>query len=147
MADWKDRVVGERMSVDDEFGEQVEASSFSRQQWGLIMTAINFRIENPEDPETARLTVDTGKLPQVMPEIDNVEKQMASMGAGGSGSTSSGEGFLGGVKRALGFGGGDESERYEEAETLVREYASLLQERLEENGRWSEACRVAASDE
>ncbi|GAD53358.1 hypothetical protein MBEHAL_2118 [Halarchaeum acidiphilum MH1-52-1] len=145
MADWKDRVVGERMRVDDEFGEQIEASSFSRQQWGLIMTAVEFRIENPGDPENARLTVDTGKLPQVMSEIDNVEKQMASMGAGGGGSTSSGEGFLGGVKRALGFGGG-EDERYEEAEALVREYAELLQERLEENGRWSEACRVAADE-
>ncbi|GAA0308284.1 DUF5799 family protein [Halarchaeum salinum] len=144
MPDWKDRVVGERMSVDDEFGEQVEASSFSRQQWGLIMTAVDFRIENPEDPENARIAVDTGRLPQVMPEIDNVENQMASMGAGGRGSTSSGEGFLGGVKRALGFGG--EDERYEEAEELVREYASLLQERLEENGRWSEACRAAADD-
>ncbi|WP_435096063.1 DUF5799 family protein [Halarchaeum sp. P4] len=145
MADWKDRVVGERMSVDDEFGEQVEASSFSRQQWGLIMTATELRIENPDDPEAARVVADTGKLPQVMSEIDNVEKQMASMGAGGAGSTSSGEGFLGGIKRALGFGSRDE--RYEEAEELVEEYAELLQERLEENGRWEEVCRVAAGDE
>ncbi|QLC34468.1 hypothetical protein EFA46_009705 [Halarchaeum sp. CBA1220] len=145
MADWKDRVVGERMSIDDEFGEQVEASSFSRQQWGLIMTATEFHIEQPEDAESARLVADTGKLPQVMSEIDNVEKQMASMGAGGAGSTSSGEGFLGGIKRALGFGGRDE--RYEEAEELVQEYADQLQERLEENERWQEVCRVAANAE
>jgi len=144
MAEWQDRVVGERMTTDDAFNDRVESSSFSRQQWGLIMTAVEFRIERPDDPENARIVADTGKLPQVMPELDDVESKMAAMSPTG-GNTSSGEGFLGGVKRALGFdGSADSDERFEEAETLVQEYADLLQERLRENGRWEEVCRVAA---
>lgn len=145
MARWQDRVVGDRMAVDDEFTERVEESPFSRQQWGLIMTAVEFHIEEPTDPESARIVADTGKLPQVMSEIDDVEKQMASMGAGGAGSTSSGEGFLGGIRRALGFGS-ETDERFEEAEALSQEYADRLQEYLEENGKWAEACRVAAEE-
>jgi len=144
MADWQDRVVGERMTVDDEFNDQVTASSFSRQQWGLIMTAVDFYIDNPEDPELARIVTDTGKLPQVMPELDNIEEKMAAMGASG-GNTSSGEGFLGGIKRALGFdGNADTDQRFNEAEGLVQQYADRLQQRLEENGRWEEICSVAA---
>lgn len=152
MTNWQDRIVGVRMQVDDEFEDRVEQSSFSRQQWGLVMTAVDFDIENPGDEDAAHIVADTSKLSSVMPELDNVQQQMASMGAGGSGSQSgsSGGGLFGKVKSALGLGGGSggggDDEREAEAAQLAEEYAELLQERLEESGRWDEVRRVAAED-
>ncbi|GAA0656110.1 DUF5799 family protein [Salarchaeum japonicum] len=145
MSDWQDRIVGERMRVDDEFRNRVEASSFSNQQWGLVMTAVEFDIENPGDPERARLVADTSNLTHVMDELDNVESGMAAM-AGGQQSDDDG-GILGSVKRALGLGGSDDSpdeERESEAAALAQEYADALQEKLEENGRWDEVREAAA---
>ncbi|MGB9986030.1 DUF5799 family protein [Salarchaeum japonicum] len=145
MSDWQDRIVGERMRVDDEFQNRVEASSFSRQQWGLVMTAVEFDIEHPGDPERARLVVDTSNLTHVMDELDNVESGMAAM-AGGQQRGDDDGGILGGVKRALGLGGSDDSsdeERESAAAALAQEYADALQEKLEENGRWDEVREAA----
>jgi len=145
MSDWQDRIVGERMRVDDEFQNRVEASSFSRQQWGLVMTAVEFDIEHPGDPERARLVADTSNLTHVMDELDNVESGMAAM-AGGQQRGDDDGGILGGVKRALGLGGSDDSsdeERETEAAALAQEYADALQEKLEENGRWDEVREAA----
>lgn len=147
MSDWTDAIVGERMAVDREFNDRVQASEFSSQEWGLIMTATEFEIENADDPDRARLVADTEKLPSIMPELDNIQDQMSAMGGapgGGSGGSDSG-GLLGGIKRALGLGGGDDGvdeDRLVAAEQLTQEYADELQAHLEENDRW-EQVRVA----
>ncbi|MEE6210359.1 DUF5799 family protein [Salarchaeum sp. III] len=145
MSDWQDRIVGERMRVDDEFQHRVEESSFSNQQWGLVMTAVEFDIENPGDPERARLVADTSNLTHVMDELDNVDAGMAAMTGGQQRDDDSG-GILGGVKRALGLDGSDEErdeERESEAAALAQEYADALQEKLKENGRWEEVREAA----
>jgi len=141
MSDWTDAIVGDRMAVDREFNDRIAASEFTSQEWGLIMTAVEFDIEAPDDPDAARLVADTSKLPQVMPELEGLREGMASMGAatpdrGGS----AGGGVVDKVKSALGLGGSDgaNEERLAAAESLTREYADELQARLESNGKWEQ---------
>ncbi|MFC7250626.1 DUF5799 family protein [Halomicroarcula sp. GCM10025324] len=139
---WTDRIAAERMSVDQQFNEYVEASSFSSQQWGLVMTAVEFEIENPESPDEARVVANTSKLSSIMPEMDRIEQQ-SPMGGGGSGG-SSGGGLFSGVKSALGLGGGGSNEKMEEATELAQQYAEQLQEELESKGRWESLCKMEA---
>lgn len=143
---WQDRIVGVRMRVDGQFQGEVEASGFSRQQWGLVMTAVEFELEGPEDPGSARLVANTEKVKHVVPELKNVEKQMGSVGAGGSGTTGSSGGLLDAVKSALGFGDGSKNADLEaEAVALAQEYATALETELKESGRWEEVCEAAAA--
>lgn len=145
MSDWTDAIVGERMAVDREFNDRVQNSRFSSQEWGLIMTATEFEIEHSDDPERARIVANTEKLPGIMPELENIQRQMSTMGGAPSESSSSGSGgLLGGIKRALGLGGGEgaDDERLAAAERLTQEYADALQSHLESNGRW-EKVRIA----
>ncbi|WP_254544199.1 DUF5799 family protein [Halomarina pelagica] len=154
MTDWTDRIVGARMATDREFEERIEASEFTRQQWGLIMTATEFEVEHPEDPERARLVGNTDSLPAVVPELERMESR-GPMGAGGAGAGSSsggggggGGGLFGSIKSALGLGGGGggfDEEKVRRAEALVGEYAERLQAFLEDRGRWDEV-REAASE-
>lgn len=150
MSDWQDRIVGVRMSVDRQFNDRIEASSFSRQQWGLVMTATEFEIENPEDEENARIVANTEKLSSVLPEMDRIEEQMGSMGAGGGSRSGNGGGILGSVKSALGLGGsggGSKNEqRAADAKELTQAYADELQRELEEAGRWDEIRKLAANE-
>lgn len=143
---WQERIVGERMTVDNRFADRVAASEFTRQQWGLVMTAVEFEIAHPEDEERARLVADTSKLPQILPELDRVQQQMDAM-AGGAGGGDGG-GLVDAVKGALGLGGGGgpDPERREAAEALTREYAEELQALLEERGRWEEVRAAAAGE-
>ncbi|TKX51079.1 hypothetical protein EXE48_08325 [Halorubrum sp. ASP1] len=146
MSEWTDAIVGERMTVDNQFNERVAASRFSSQEWGLIMTATEFEIENADDPEAARVVADTSSLPAIMPELENLRSQMAGMGGapGGDSGGSGGGGVVDSIKGALGLGGGGGSsdEELEAAERLVQEYADELQAHLEEVGKW-EQVRVA----
>lgn len=142
--DWTDLVVGDRMRVDQEFAPRVETSRFSRQQWGLIMTAVEFDIENPEDPEEARLVSETSNLPHVIPELDEIDRQVAAMGGAPAGESSGG--LLSGVLDAIGLGGGNDAEQLDAAERLTQEYADLLQAHLETEGKW-ERVRTAAADD
>lgn len=145
MSDWRDQIVGARMAVDSEFAPRIENSEFSRQEWGLIMTATTFEIENPGDPEAARLVADTSELPAIMPELEKVAS-MGPMGAPGGADDSSG--ILDRLFDAFGLGGGDgetDEERLAAAERLTAEYARALQEHLEETGRWEDV-REAASE-
>ena len=141
---WTDLIVGDRMAVDREFADRITQSEFSRQEWGLIMTATEFVIEDPES-EDAELRGDTSNLPHIMPELENIQSQMGAMGGGGGGNRRSGGGFLGSVKNALGFGDGGaaDQERIDAADALVQEYAGELQSRLESHGKW-ERVRAAA---
>ena len=151
MSDWTDSVVGERMALDQEFSDRVRASEFTSQEWSLVMTAIEFEIEHPEDPDRARIVVDDSKLDQIVPELETIRDQMQGMGASSgppSGGSSSG-GVIDGVKNALGLGGGgddggDEA-KAEAASALAREYADELQSRLETNDRWEEIRTIAAA--
>ena len=149
MSEWTDAIVGERMTVDNQFNERVAASRFSSQEWGLIMTATEFEIEDADDSEAARVVADTSSLPAIMPELENLRSQMAGMGGapGGAGdSGGSGGGVVDSIKGALGLGGagggGPSDEELEAAERLVQEYADELQAHLEEVGKW-EQVRVA----
>ncbi|WP_436911976.1 DUF5799 family protein [Halosimplex marinum] len=142
---WSDRIVGERMQTDREFAEKVAASNFSRQQWGLIMTAVEFEIENPGEPDSARLVADTSKIESVLPELEKVDRA-AGMAAGGGRPDDDSGGILDGVKDALGLGGGDDGldrEQLAAAEEMAQMYAGDLQEKLEANGKWEEVCVLA----
>jgi len=146
MSDWTDQIVGARMKVDGTFAPEVDASGFSRQEWGLVMTSVEFEIEGAEDPDTARLVANSDNLEAVVPELKRVAEMQEQMQGGGR---SSGGGFLDNVKSALGFGngtGGKDSvdpERLAEARSLTQRYAEELQSHLESNGRWADICEAA----
>jgi hypothetical protein len=125
MSNWTDRIVGDR----------VRASEFTNQQWGLIMTAVEFEIEDADDPDRARIVADTSQLPQILPEL---EKERGPMGpAGGEGG--GGGGVFDAVRGALGLGDDDDgAEKLAAAERLVDEYTDALQDRLEDVGKWDE---------
>lgn len=148
---WTDRIVGERMSVDQEFSTRVQNSRFSSQEWNLIMTATEFEIERPETPDDARIVANTDNVESILPELENVRTQMGAMG-GGQPDTggSSGGGVVDSIKSALGVGGGSSGGSYdaerEAAETLTQEYADQLQSRLESNNRWRTVCEAAAGN-
>ena len=145
MSNWTDAIVGDRMAVDRQFSDRVSGSEFTNQEWGLIMTATSFEIEHADDPDRARIVADTDSLPQIMPELDNVRKQMSTMGGGDDGGSNGPmDGFLDQVKGALGLGNGRarRDERTQAAERLTQEYADELQRHLESNGKW-EQVRIA----
>ncbi|MGM0605946.1 MAG: DUF5799 family protein [Halobacteriota archaeon] len=147
MSNWTDAIVGDRMAVDREFTDRVTQSRFSNQQWGLIMTATKFEIENADDPDAARIVANTENVKHIIPELDAIESQMAAVGGSSGGSTArDGDGFLSSVKRALGIGTGDSSgvdqEQLAAAERLTQEYADALQAHLEAKGTF-EQVRIA----
>jgi len=147
MDDWTDRIVGARMALDQEFEPEIRSSEFSRQEWGLVMTAVEFRIEDATDPDRARLVGDTSNLEAVVPEMERVAEQQSSMHGAGEDSG----GLLDNVLGALGFGGGGDSgvdeQKVATAESLVADYAEQLQELLEERGRWEEVREAAAGQQ
>lgn len=146
MTDWQDMIVGDRMVVDDEFSERIDESRFSRQEWGLVMTATSFELERPGDEDAARLVADTEALPGIIPELENV----AAMGPKGKPAErdSDGSGLFDSLLGSLGLGddGGDEEAKLREAEQLVEAYAQQLQAHLESEGRWEEVRRTAVED-
>jgi hypothetical protein len=138
MADWTDRIVGDRMTVDREFNDRVMASEFQSQEWSLIMTATEFEIENADDPDAARIVANTDKLEGMMPHIEEAGKRQQAM-AGGGGKDNSGS-IIDTVKGALGLGNGTEKNdaKLDSAERLVQEYADELQSHLESKGKWDQ---------
>ncbi|WP_339102827.1 DUF5799 family protein [Haloterrigena salinisoli] len=151
---WTDRIVGARMTVDQQFSSRIADSQFSNQQWSLIMTATEFEIEDPDDPDSARLVADTEQVEQVIPELENVPSGgMGAMGGPGPGAGnqdgSSSGGVFDSIMGALGLGddgGDDHAEKRRAAERLAQEYAEELQSHLESEGRW-QSVRKAAADE
>lgn len=148
--DWTDMIAGDRMAVDQEFTGRVQDSEFTRQEWGLIMTAVEFEIERPGS-EDARIVADTEKLPQILPEVENVRQQMQGGAGGGGGGGGAGSGSSGGIfdsiKEGLGLGsgsGGVDDEQLAAAERLTQEYADELQAHLESQGRWEQVRTTAA---
>ena len=143
--EWTDRIAGERLTVDREFDERVRESPFTRQEWGLIMTAVEFEIERPDDPEQARLVANTDSLPAVMPELASIRRQYESVGGPTDADSTRNGGVITRVKRILGIGSGSDRERTAAAEALATEYATELQHLLEERGRWEAICARATS--
>ncbi|WP_394739551.1 DUF5799 family protein [Natronococcus roseus] len=148
---WTDRIVGERMTVDQEFSARVQDSRFSSQQWSLIMTATEFEIEDADDPDRARIVANTEKVDQIIPELENVEQQMGAMGGqgGGGGASNSSGGVVDSILGALGLGGDggdDREEQLRAAEQLTQEYADQLQSQLESKGRWESVRQAATGD-
>jgi hypothetical protein len=152
MSEWRDMVVGARMTVDSEFAPRIDDSPFSRQEWGLIMTAISFEIADADDETAARIVADTSELPTMMPELENVAN-MGPMGQPQGGDSGGGGGLLDSVFDAIGLGGGGDDgdeideEKLQAAEALVDAYAEELQAHLEAEGRWGEVRAVAAGKE
>lgn len=149
---WTDRIVGDRMAVDQQFASTIASSEFTNQQWSLIMTATEFEIEHPADPDRAQLVADTDKVDQILPELDNLASGMGAMGApgptDGSGGGSSGS-LFDSIRGALGLGdggGSSDEEKLEAAERLTQDYADQLQEHLESRGKWDAVCEAAADD-
>jgi len=145
--DWRNQLAGARMQVDQQFRDRLEQSEFTSQEWGLIMTAVEFDVEHPGDPERAELVADTSQLDQIFPELERIEQQMGGPMGGGQSSDSSG-GVLGMFKNLLGGFSestpGHDQERIEAATVMAEEYATDLQAYLEKRGRW-ENIREAAS--
>jgi hypothetical protein len=149
--EWTDQLAGARMQVDQRFQDTLEASSFTNQEWGLVMTAIDWDIENPDTPEEAKLVADTDKLSEIIPELENIQSQMggAQRPVEDGPDTS---GFLGRIKRYLhdltsNTSGQSSKKRYNDAVELVEGYTVELQTFLEERGRWQEICAAAASEQ
>ncbi|MFD1568075.1 DUF5799 family protein [Halolamina litorea] len=143
-SNWTDAIVGERMAVDQQFAAEVRESPFSNQEWGLIMTAAEFEIADADDPDAARIVPETAKVAGIMPEVEKMGGAMGGPGgpAGDRGGDDDG-GMFSSVKKGLGLGGGDDgSDRLEDAEALLEQYARTLQEHLVEQGRW-EQVRIA----
>ena len=142
---WTDRLAGARMQVDQRFQPRVEQSQFSSQEWGLIMTAVEFDIEAPQDPEAARMVARTEKLEQIIPELENIQQQMAD----GQGPRADSGGLVSQLKSLkdsfTGGSGPDAEEREAAAVVLVEDYAAELQDYLVERGRWESICDAAAS--
>jgi len=148
--DWTDQLAGARMQVDQQFQETLEASEFSNQEWGLVMTAVDWEMESPETPEEASLVADTSKLPDVIPELQNIQQGMGGSPMASDNSSSSG-GVLGRLGEFLpGLGGGSaesgeaDETKVNDAEALVRNYTEVLQAHLKEQDRWEDICAAAA---
>ena len=145
---WTDYLAGARMQVDQQFSDQVRASEFTSQQWGLIMTAVEFEIDDPGDPDQATLVANTDNVETIMPELDAIERQTAGMGAGGGRGQSTGTGgsLLGRIRSYFASGSDDgvDGEQYEQAVALVDQYTTQLQALLREEDRWQELCAAAA---
>lgn len=135
---WREAVIGERLTVDREFQETVQASDLSHQSWELVMTAVSLEIEGGDDPETARLAPNFEHLDSVLPAIAEIESRRPGSSVSPTG------GILSRVRGALGLGSGETSELRGVAEELGVAYARALQRHLEEGSRWEAVVEMAA---
>ena len=144
MSEWEDMIVGDRMTVDNEFTDRVQASQFSNQEWGLIMTATELDFEAADDPEAARLVADTSAVESIMPELESIDAQRGPVA--GEREASNGGGLVETIKGAFGLGGGDadgvDQERLAAAEALAQAYADALQAHLESKDTFEDVRRA-----
>jgi len=145
MDDWADHLAGARMRVDQQFEQRVVDSQFTSQEWGLIMTAVEFDIADPADPERARMVAVTEDLEAVVPALEDIQGEMgASMGPRGD----TGGGILdrlrGYVDSLTSGDDGMDEQQLDAARVLADDYAELLQGHLEDQGRWADICAMAA---
>jgi hypothetical protein len=148
---WTDQLAGARMRVDQQFQETLESSEFTNQEWGLIMTAVEFDVYEPEDPENATLVADREKIREIVPELDNIQREMGGA-ARPVESNPDGSGLFGRLRQYLDFLSTDGSdtpdeERLASAKVLVDEYTEMLEAYLREQGRWEDIRQAAAADQ
>ena len=150
MSEWRDMIVGDRMAVDQAFTERVQASQFSNQEWGLIMTATEFELVDADDPESARIVADTDAVESIIPELENLTTGMGPMV--GSSESSGDGGGIGGVidaiTSALGLTGnadddGVDKETLGAAESLTQAYAEELHAHLKAEDKFESIRQVA----
>jgi len=148
--DWTDQLAGARMQVDQQYQDTLEASEFSNQEWGLVMTAVDWEIDDPENPEEATLVADTSKLPDIVPELRSIQKEMGGSPTPVEDGPNT-RGFLGRLQQYihhLRAGTGESSQKkIADAEELVEGYTLTLQQYLEEHGRWEDVCAAAAKQQ
>lgn len=137
---WHDDVIAERLITDREFQARVYDASLSNQSWELVMTAVEIRIERPKDPEEAALVVDTKRLDNVLPAIEDIEARQGQQGG------DVGSGIVRSILDAIGLGGTSGDAHRDEAERLATEYVREFQRTLEERGRWESICQQAAEE-
>ena len=145
---WTDMIAGARMQVDQQFQQQVIDSQFSNQQWGLIMTAVQFEIVAPETPEEAEIVANTEQVQHIIPELDNIPDGMG--GAPQRSNKGDKGGLLGRVASLFegsDSGSGSNDEREAAAVSLVQAYAVELQNFLEQQGRWEDICAAYAEQQ
>lgn len=146
MSNWTDAIIGERMTVDQQFSDRVAASQFSNAEWDLIMTATELEMENADDPESARIVADTDNVAAIIPELASIRSQTAAMAGQPASDSRQSSGVVDSIKRLLGFGGGDsdeadgvDTEKLAAAEQLTAEYAEALQTHLEDTDSFEQA--------
>jgi len=149
--DWTDRLAGARMQVDKQYQDTLEASSFTSQEWGLVMTAVDWEIDDPENPEEATLVADTSKLPDIIPELEQIQSDMGGAQRPVADGPDTG-GLLGRVRqyvRSLSShtSGEPTEKRLADAKELVEGYTLELQQFLEERGQWADICQAAADQQ
>jgi hypothetical protein len=144
--EWVEQIAGARMQVDQRFQDRVIDSEFTNQQWGLIMSAVEFEITDPETPDEAQLVANTDKVEQILPEVEDIPQGVGGP-PGGSSDRSSG-GLLSSLRGLLSGADADEidQERLDAATTLADEYVTELQAFLEEEGRWEPLCQQVTQD-
>lgn len=148
---WTDMLAGARMQVDQQFQRRLEGSDFTNQEWGLIMTAVDFKILNADDPEEAQLVADRDKIQQIIPELDSIQRQMGGA-ARPVESNPDGSGMFGRIKQYLNFlsddtSGEPDEERLAKAKVLVDEYTEQLEAYLRDRDRWDEIREAAANQQ
>ncbi len=149
MSDWTAEFVGDRMTVDQAFNDQVAASEFTHQEWGTIMTAVDFEIKGAETPATAELVANTEDIEEILPALDEIEQQRGAIGPGGGATEETSKGVLDTLTDRLGLGGADgndDDDRLTAAKGLADAYAEAFQEHLEREGKWERACSLAATE-
>jgi hypothetical protein len=148
---WTDMLAGARMQVDQQFQERLERSEFTNQEWGLVMTAVEFEIREVDDPENAHLVANREQIRQIIPELDTIQREMGGA-ARPVENNPDGSGMFGRVKQYLGFLSDDTSdepdeERLAAAKVLVDEYTEQLETYLRESGRWEDVREAAAAQQ
>lgn len=139
---WRDRIVGDRMRVDQEFADTVRSSSLSSSEWSLVMTAVDFDVEG--EGESARLVADTSQVETILPEMEKLAERMGGVPGGHDGG---GSGILDTLRSSLGFGGGGlDPEKRRDALGLPDQYAKALQRHLEEQGKWEDVLERSAAE-
>jgi len=141
---WRDRIVGDRMQVDQDFAETVRNSSLSRSEWSLVMTAVELDVQG--EGESATLVADTSQVESILPELEDLAERMGGM-PGQQGGSDLGSGLIDSIRDSLGMGGGGmDAEKRNDALGLPGKYATALQRHLEQRGKWADIREAALTE-